>query len=298
MRGKLSEHNAERSEDILTSNVFSFFQYADRRVFLYELLRSWRLTITEEAARQARFRYWSQFPDGTEPDLVILVGDYYLLIEAKLRSGFGQETATTRDQLTRERDAGIAEAASMGKQFRLIAVTAHHVRDQVWDQIAEDVRPVLHWTSWQQIALLVRHILERSPSLTPETKGFAEDLYELLVRKGLRGFAGLTILEHHAGWIAHSEQVFFEARTATRRGSFLGFLTSLGLETSPAQLPDRVFFRRVGPYFSALANTAHTINDLDKPLFYVTRKPLFGALRSAEADISRQDDSIFMGRRR
>lgn len=33
LRGKLSE-KAEKQEDILTSNVFSFFKYANRQIFL------------------------------------------------------------------------------------------------------------------------------------------------------------------------------------------------------------------------------------------------------------------------
>ena len=88
LRGKLPEHNPDQREDILTSNVFSFFQYADRQVFLYELLKSWHLDVTAEEAREAEFHYWPQLADGTEPDLVIVVGQYYLLIEAKYRSGF------------------------------------------------------------------------------------------------------------------------------------------------------------------------------------------------------------------
>jgi len=296
VKGKLSERNAERSEDILTSNVFSFFQYADRRVFLYELLRSWGLRVTEEDARAAQFRFWPQFPDGTEPDLVIEVGDYYLLIEAKYRSGFGLATSTSKDQLTREKEGGTDEADRMGKRFKLVAVTAHHFHGQVLDQIPEDVRPFLHWTNWQQMTLLIRHLLERGMALTPETTAFAEDLYDLLLRKGLRAFAGLTILEHYAGGIEHSEGVFFDARTATHRGSFLGFLTSLELEPGLVQPRDRIFFRPAGLF--VFREMAHTIKPLDSPIFYGARKPLFAALYGAEAEILPQDESIFMGRER
>ena len=42
---ELSKRNEDR-EDILTSNVFSFFKYADRRVFLFNLLK----TTTQQPA--------------------------------------------------------------------------------------------------------------------------------------------------------------------------------------------------------------------------------------------------------
>lgn len=298
LRGKLSERNAERSEDVLTSDVFSFFKYADRRVFLYELLKSWGLNVTPDEACQAEFRFWPQFSDGTEPDLVILVGDYYVLIEAKYHSGFGRETTTSKAQLIREMERGSDEAGRMGKQFELIAVTAHHFRGQMLDQIPNDVRGVFHWTNWQQIALLVRHTLERGVPLTPETKAFAEDLYDLLLRKGLRGYAGLAILEHHAGGIVRCERVFFEARTATHRGSFLGFLASLDVEARLAQLPNRIFFGPIGAPFSSLRETTGVIQPHDGAIFYLNRRQAFAALHSVEADISPQDDFIFMERAR
>ncbi len=79
MKGKFSL-SMRRSEDILTSNVFSFFKYADRTIFLYEYLQGLGFnSITVEAARDAEFIFWPSFEDGTEPDLVIIAGDYYLL---------------------------------------------------------------------------------------------------------------------------------------------------------------------------------------------------------------------------
>ncbi len=38
LHGKLSS-NVERKEDILTSNVFSFFKYSNRKVYLKELMK-------------------------------------------------------------------------------------------------------------------------------------------------------------------------------------------------------------------------------------------------------------------
>jgi hypothetical protein len=93
LHGKLSNNN-ENKEDILTSNVFSFFKYTNRDTFLYPLLLDLKLEISLEDAHEAEFIFWPCFPDSTQPDLVILVGNYYLLFEAKYHSGFGQASET------------------------------------------------------------------------------------------------------------------------------------------------------------------------------------------------------------
>jgi len=81
LRGKLSSR-VERMEDVLTSNVFSFFKYSSRTIFLKRYLNDLGFKVSDQDAEKAEFRFWPVFEDGTEPDLIIIVGDYYLLIEA------------------------------------------------------------------------------------------------------------------------------------------------------------------------------------------------------------------------
>jgi len=89
IHGKLSNNNENR-EDILTSNVFSFFKYANRQVFLYALMQFLSLDISNTALNDAEFIFWPTYTDNTEPDLVIIIGSYYLLVETKYHSGFGK----------------------------------------------------------------------------------------------------------------------------------------------------------------------------------------------------------------
>ena len=105
----------------------------------------------------------------------------------------------------------------MGKKFRLVAVTAHHLRAEALAQVPNRVRDFFEWTNWQHVALLVRHRLESDLSLAPEARDFAEDLCSLLVSKGLRGYAGLSILEHHPRRDSAPGRVFFDARSASFR---------------------------------------------------------------------------------
>ena len=99
LRGKLSSQ-AELMEDVLTSNVFSFFKYANRKTFLKPFLNDLGFVISQEEARKAEFEFWPSYEDGTEPDVVVVVGNYYILFEAKYFSDFGP------DQLKREADSG------------------------------------------------------------------------------------------------------------------------------------------------------------------------------------------------
>ena len=77
LHGKLSRDN-ENKEDILTSNVFSFFKYAPRDIFLYRFVTGvLGLDITKEEARDAEFRFWPSYEDHTEPDVVMKLSAKY-----------------------------------------------------------------------------------------------------------------------------------------------------------------------------------------------------------------------------
>ncbi len=86
LRGKLAS-SFLRMEDVLTSDVFSFFKYSNREIFLKDYLRLLDLNVSVQEAYDAEFLFWPRYEDNTEPDLVIIVGDYYLLIEAKIFIG-------------------------------------------------------------------------------------------------------------------------------------------------------------------------------------------------------------------
>jgi hypothetical protein len=300
LRGKLSKRNEDR-EDILTSNVFSFFQYADRRVFLYRLINSWGFKITKEDALQAEFRFWPQFTDGTEPDLVILVGDYYLLIEAKYLSGFGQETATIKHQLVREAEGGRYEARNLGKEFGLLAVTAdHYLRREVQEQVPEEIGPSFKWTNWQHIALTIFKALESRARLAAETRAFAEDLYALLLQKNLRSYAGAGVLGDSLTLTEHQGTVFFEATTASYRGSFLGFLASLEFETQLVPFMQRIFFGQSQSLFAPLRDSVGTLTQHEAAIFFqgLRSRRLFGTLGRIDGSITEYKRSIFITRER
>lgn len=227
LHGKIS-HADENMEDILTSNIFSFFKYTDRRIFLYRFLKARGLEISPEDATRAEFFFWPSFSNSTQPDLVLIVGQYYLVIEAKFRSGFGEETRKIKHQLIREIEGGKLEAKEKGKKLKIIIVTAdYYFRKEQFSKIPEEYQTDLIWVNWQTIAWCIADILQSKIKLPVETGLFAKDLYELLLKKRLRNFEGIKALISNAILYKYEDRIFFNASTAIYRGDFIGFLPAL-----------------------------------------------------------------------
>ena len=241
LHGKLSSR-IERMEDILTSNVFSFFKYSDREIFLKGYLNKLGFDISNQEANEAEFIFWPRFEENTEPDLVIIVGDYYLLVEAKYFSGFAEETKKTKAQLLREIEGGKLEAKNYGKDFRLITITAdHYYKEDKFEIIPSDFIPFFIWSNWQSVSSFLYNILESSVNIKKRERDFALDLYNLLDKKNLRDFQGLNSLYNVSAFLKSYAFVFFEARTAKFRGDFIGFIQSLSFEKKIMPLKKTIF---------------------------------------------------------
>ena len=245
IRGKLSRRN-ENKEDVLTSNIFSFFKYTDRAVFLRPFLQSIGLEITPDDAQQAEFDFWPTYPDRTEPDLIIQVGNYYLLIEAKYLSDFEQEITHERHQLRREIENGLQEADNLGKEFKILIVTAHHFQPEILNQIKSEHDRDLQWINWQQIAYFLYSVLENHPNIPFETTLFAEDLYQLLLKKNLRNYEGVKPLKDLPSLQEQEGAIFFDATTASYRGDFIGFPKAIQMEQKIKPPPKHIFFLEGG----------------------------------------------------
>ena len=253
IHGKLSRQT-ENQEDILTSNVFSFFKYSNRKSFLYEFVRSLGLEISIENALNAEFFFWPRFEDNTEPDLVIIIGDFYLLVEAKYHSGFGQKTQNREHQLVREIEGGIDESKRLGKKFRIIVVTANYFESsELLKDVPNQYRKSIVWINWQKIAFFLYQQIETNPSLSSENRLFANDLYELLVRKKLRNYEGSSaLMMSFKALNANTGDIFFGARSSNYRGKFIGFMNSLPIVPLVKLSANDVFFRSQGKYFDTL----------------------------------------------
>jgi hypothetical protein len=302
IRGKLSRNN-ENKEDILTSNVFSFFKYADRKIFLYPFLKSLKLNISLEDASGAEFQFWPHYEDGTEPDLVIVAGKYYLLFEAKYFSGFSPETDRIEHQIVREIKGGRYEAQNRDKLFRAFAITAHYsFTPEIFRDVPPKYQDQIKWLNWQQIALLLYQIIEEYPEISSETNLFADDLYTLLLHKDLRTFAGTQVLASASKIKSSPESIFFDAATASYRGDFIGFLDSFNtvLKINPAA--EAVFFNAAsashrGDFFGFKENFDQSgrIQSIGSVLFFKPTQAFFDSLHRKSIRVNKPPTILFFG---
>ena len=267
LHGKLP-CRTERMEDILTSNVFSFFKYSTREIFLKGYLNRLGFNISNQEANKAEFVFWPRFEENTEPDLALIVGDYYLLIEAKYFSSFANETKKTKAQLLREIEGGKLEAKNYGKNFKLIAITAdYYYKENKFKIIPSDFIPHFKWTNWQSVSLFLYKILESSRDIKKQERDFALDLYKLLDKKNLRDFQGLNILYNINAFLKSYASIFFEARTAKFRGSFIGFMHNLSFDKNIKPLKKTIFLSGQKKIFTPLLQSGK-LKYIETPMFY------------------------------
>jgi hypothetical protein len=242
IHGKLSREN-ENKEDILTSNVFSFFKYTNRDIFLKEFLSSIGIYASQDQLKEASFEFWVKYVDGTEPDLIIIVGGYYLLVEAKYFSDFGKENDKTEAQLVRELKGGYFEAKNMGLEFRIVTVTADYYKKmEKYSVIPEEFKDIVIWTSWQKICRLIAGILESSIEMDAGNWLFAQDLYSLLLKKNLIEFSGAKRLKGSKAIFNFKKQLFFDSDSASYRGDFSGFINVLRVDKQISLPKSTLFF--------------------------------------------------------
>jgi len=252
LHGKLSSR-IERMEDILTSNVFSFFKYSTRDIFLKGYLNKLGFSISNQEADKAEFIFWPRFEENTEPDLVIIVGDYYLLIEAKYFSDFAEETKKTKAQLLREIKGGKLEADNYGKKFKLLAITSdYYYKKGKFRVITSSFSQYFKWTNWQSVSSFIDNTLETNKKIKKRERDFALDLYNLLDKKNLRDFQSFDTLYNVSTLPESSTPIFFESKTAKFRGDFIGFIDSLSSDNKLQLLRKTIFLSAQKKTFSPL----------------------------------------------
>jgi len=265
LHGKLSSR-VERMEDVLTSNVFSFFKYSSRDIFLKGYLNELGFTVSDQEAEEAEFKFWPVFEDGTEPDLVIIVGDYYLLFEAKYFSEFSEGTKRIEHQLLRELKNGKLEAKNYGKEFKLIAITAdYYYKEYKFKVILRDFRSHFKWTNWQSVSSFLDNIFSSNPNIKGPERDFCLDLYNLLDKKHLRSFQNIT----YTGPLLESySYIFFDAKTAKLRGDFIGFVESFSLAKRLKPVGKTVFFSSTKRIFKSLSKL-EKLKKVKSPIFFM-----------------------------
>ncbi len=224
LKGKLPA-GVRNLEDVLTSYVFNFLQYSTRTVYLAEFLRALGIDASKQSLGAASFRFWPTLDDGTEPDLVLRVGDHYLLFEAKLFASFDPGDSERQPQVEREIREGMVEAEREGRQFQFVAVTADSCFRPAVLRCQTRYARLAQWTNWQSIARLILAVSENLGERAPDRE-YALDLLAILDARNLRGFRGFDELVGEA-IPPPQERIFLRAEQLAYRGEFIGFAEAL-----------------------------------------------------------------------
>jgi len=213
LHGKLPSRVRE-TEDLLTSHVFGLLKYADRRLFLRRFLDEIGCTVSPAQAEDAGIRFWQSFPDGTEPDVIIEAGPWYIVVEAKLRSGFGVDPSDAdRHQLRREIVQGREAARKRGARFRLLTITAEAWCDpRRYRAAGLKSEDDWVWTNWQAVSAILQDVPADERGL------LAEDLLTILRNRGLTPYYGFKRLGMAP--TAPEGRLFLNVRTTRHPGMF------------------------------------------------------------------------------
>jgi len=239
IKGKLPL-SARKSEDVLTSNVFSFFNYAKRTVYLKELIDRLNISVSDTNLNRAEFIFWPIYEDGTQPDLVIIVGKYYILFEAKYHSGFSKQSATSESQLKREITIGQMEAENLDRIFILVAITADHCYKPEKFKEIKDYKVEFKWMNWQMVAEILLGLFEKNYNLP--NKLFTSDLLKLLEYKKLRPFRSFNDL-FFSEVKAVKESIFLIPETLIHWGKFIGFQKALSKLSTISDVGEIIFYK-------------------------------------------------------
>lgn len=220
------------------------------------------LDLLDENLISAQFLFWPRYDDNTEPDLVIIAGDYYILIEAKYFSGFGEETINRKSQLSREIEGGILEAKTLKKQFVLVAITADYsYNSDKLDEIKRFPNIKFKWINWQFVSNILSNYLNNHEEQNSDYL-ISRDLYDLLEKKNLRTFISLNDLKFNSVEPI-IDRIFFKVETTKYRGAFIGFNKALENQKTITHSKNNVFFYKT--YFDRLPKTH--LYELDKIFF-------------------------------
>ncbi len=251
LNGKISS-KLDNLEDILTSNVFSFFKYSDRSIYLFNYLLNLNLEVTVNDVNNAQFIFWPKFIDGTEPDLVIIAGIYYILVEAKYFSNFSDATNKIDSQINREIEMGLQEASNQNLNFIYLTVTADYFYKKEKFNIINSTQKKYHiWTNWQSISTFLYQKLFIDKM--QQNLYFALDLYLLLEKKKLIKF-DLKNLNQFNSQIEDRNEIFFNFKKSKFRGHFIGFINSLNDTNTINKITNdkTIFFNSIKKHFSSL----------------------------------------------
>jgi len=186
----------------------------------------------------------------------------------KYFSDFYEGNDKIKHQLLREIESGELEAKNYRREFKLLAITAdYYFKESKFKVVPTNTKPHLNWTNWQAVSRLLSRVLESDVEISKNERYFAQDLYNLLDKKKLRGFQGFRGVPAMAGRLREYSSVFFDSAKAKFRGDFIGFVASLHFENKILPCAETIFFSRRKRLFNELLKL-NRLNPVENTVFF------------------------------
>ncbi|MCF7912697.1 MAG: hypothetical protein K9M99_09225 [Candidatus Cloacimonetes bacterium] len=248
LKGKLSPKVIEM-EDVLTSNVFSFFKYTDNSILKEYLKFLIKISVLDDD--DFIIEFWPRFDDQTEPDVVIQSQEYYIVLEAKYKSELEKSNKNRYDQIDREIEGGKIASKNFNKKFVYILITAKYCEEtnefELYKKEAEKDLFIFKWTNWQEVATFLKTKVISEKSLPISAKIFAQDLYDLLIKKNLITFTSIRdLITENTKTLSSLQNTskcqFFSTDGSTYSGKYYGFSKVLQNLPNINKPKGRIFF--------------------------------------------------------
>ena len=223
IHGKISSSGSnisDRSEDLLTSDVFGCLRYLPFEKGFQKILTQAQLYTDQKKLlditnndENVSVEFWPRLENNSEPDVLIRNGGHLIVIEVKYLSGKSghyepnQDSedsmeAASSDQLARLFRGLMSEKSNYSRRS-LIYLTAHRILPQEdieggykeLDELSDDNRHEyndnVYWLSWFEVYKTVGGLLDKSSEIQDKYWRIVLcDTQRLLHRKGLRQFEG------------------------------------------------------------------------------------------------------------
>ncbi len=165
LKSKIPE--VKRSEDVLTSNIFTFFKVLPEK-YIFQLVCKIVPSCVSEKIKDKRiceFSLWKKFSNLKEPEIYIrLESEYHVFIEIKYRSPESSET-----QLKDYLDLIPSENKI------LIYLTADRT-EPVWTTKKDIYQGLpIYWTNWYKFKSVIEELSNN------ETDKIVQNIYDLII---------------------------------------------------------------------------------------------------------------------
>lgn len=178
LKSKIPE--VKRSEDILTSNVFTLFKILPEEYILKLICKIVPSSVSEKIKdkKVSEFSLWKKFSNLKEPEIYIkLDPEYYVLVEIKYMSPESGETQL-KDYL----------GSIPFENKILIYLTADRTEPILTTKKSMYKGLPIYWTNWHKLKSAIEELFEK------ETDKIIQNIYKLIItylnHKGFSYFDG------------------------------------------------------------------------------------------------------------